>query len=157
MHENSQKHVNTTKPFTIKQWPRQLLLCVVILALLYGYYLGEYGLKISEILATIGLSKLAVHMLILPITTTVLHLWLSGKNASGQYWFIVLTWILAMLVIFSKIGQPFIAIISLLCASITFVLMKSLLTYYWADELKRTKIRLGIKKFIPFVVRRIGH
>lgn len=156
MPEDSQKQVKKTKSFTIKQWPRQLIVCVIILALLQGYYPGEYGLIISDFLATIGLYKLAVHLIILPITTTILHLWLSGKNASGQYWFIILTWLSAMLLIFSKIGQPFIAIISLIPASISFVLVNSALIYYRADELKRAQIREGIKKAIPFALRRIG-
>jgi len=156
MHENSQQQVKTVKSFAIKQWPRQILISVIILALLQGYYPGEYGLIISNILATIGLSKLAVHLIILPITTTLLHLWLSGKNASGQYWFIMFTWISAMLLVFSKIDQPFFAIISLIPASITFVLVNSALTYYWANELKRAQIREGIKKVIPLALRRIG-
>jgi len=156
MPEDGQKHVKKAKSFAIKQWPRQLLVCVIILALLQGYYPGEYGQIISNLLTTIGLSKLAVHLIILPITTTVLHLWLSGKNASGQYWFIMLTWISAMLLVFSKIDQPFIAIISLISASITFVLVNSALIYYRADELKRAQIREGIKKAIPLALRRIG-
>ncbi|GAA6173822.1 hypothetical protein NBRC116592_34920 [Colwellia sp. KU-HH00111] len=140
----------------MKLWPRQLFICMLILGLLYGYYLVEYGLKIASLLAYFGLGQLPVHLIILPIFTTAFHLVLAGNKASGQVWFIIVTWIIAMLLVFNKIGQSFMAIISLMSALISFVLIKSALTYYWADELTRAKMKEGIKKHLPFVIRRIN-
>jgi hypothetical protein len=152
MHDNTQPQV---KSFNIKQWPRQLLVSVIIIGLLWAYYPGEYGQVIATFMASAGLSKLVVHLIALPITTTALHLGLSGKNATGQYWFILLTWISAMALVFSAIRQPFFAIVSLIPASISFVLLNSALIYYRADKVKRAHIKKGIKKVMPLALRRI--
>ena len=151
------ENLHTKTRFTIKHGLRQLFICGGTLALLYGYYLTEYGLVITNFLATIGFPKLFVHLIVLPIFTTALQLGLSGKAASGQFWFIILTWIVAAWLVFSLIGQPFMAIICLMSALISFVLIKSGLTYYWANEVQKTKIREAVKKHLPYVIRRIDH
>jgi len=142
---------------SIKLWPRQLLLSLVFLGLLWGYYVDGYGRVVAEILEVVGIPKLLLHVVLLPCVLTVLHLWLSGKKASGQPWFIMLTWFMAMILVFRPIGEMFMAIISLMPALITYVPISVALIYYRANEEERVELKRRFRKALPLFVRNLGN
>ena len=144
------------KGLSLNQWPKQLLLSLVSIGVLWLYYIEEFGLTLANALAPLGVSKLLIHLVVLPITLTAFHLVSAGKKASGQAWFILLTWLLAMVLVFRPLDETFMAIISLIPALLTYVPISASLIYYRASKEERALLRKRLKRALPMFIRNVN-
>lgn len=136
---------------------RQLLLSFISLCILWAYYSNNVGKIIAGYFETIGVSKLWVHLIILPMALSILHLLSSGKKSEKHYWFIAITWLTAIPIIFIPIGDSFIAIISLISALISYVLSNSIFIYWRATPQQKATMREGLRKGLVQFFRTVGH